>query len=225
MGDTTTNLKLNVPEFDQSPWDVDVNDNWIILDAVVGQFSTLPNMVGVWKNSTAYVYGQTTVDAADGSIWSCIQTNTSSAAPTTFAQERVSFPARWGAVGPGGQYWAEQAANSAAAAAESAAEAAASAATINAALPLAGGTMTGFITLNADPTANLHAATKQYVDGRVGGTGYLPITGGTLTGQLEVGGNGVAYTNQGANKAAISFGWTAASIWCSHCVGRWNKRW
>ena len=31
-------------------------------------------------------------------------------------------------------------------------------------LPLVGGTMTGFITLNADPTAALHAATKQYVD-------------------------------------------------------------
>jgi chemotaxis protein histidine kinase CheA len=31
-------------------------------------------------------------------------------------------------------------------------------------LPLAGGTMTGFITLNAAPTANLHAASKQYVD-------------------------------------------------------------
>src|SRR6185312_7567095 len=32
------------------------------------------------------------------------------------------------------------------------------------ALPLAGGTMTGFLTLNADPTASLEAATKQYVD-------------------------------------------------------------
>jgi hypothetical protein len=32
------------------------------------------------------------------------------------------------------------------------------------ALPLAGGAMTGALTLNADPTAALHAATKQYVD-------------------------------------------------------------
>ena len=31
-------------------------------------------------------------------------------------------------------------------------------------LALTGGTMTGFVTLHADPTANLHAATKQYVD-------------------------------------------------------------
>lgn len=32
------------------------------------------------------------------------------------------------------------------------------------ALPLTGGTMTGFITLHADPTQAMHAATKQYVD-------------------------------------------------------------
>ena len=36
------------------------------------------------------------------------------------------------------------------------------------ALPLAGGTMTGHITLHANPTSNLHAATKQYVDGVTG---------------------------------------------------------
>jgi hypothetical protein len=36
-------------------------------------------------------------------------------------------------------------------------------------LPLAGGTMTGFITLHADPDAALKAATKQYVDTSVKG--------------------------------------------------------
>jgi|TARA_B100001094_G_scaffold284608_1_gene298210 hypothetical protein len=34
------------------------------------------------------------------------------------------------------------------------------------ALPTTGGTMTGFLTLNANPTAVLHAATKQYVDSK-----------------------------------------------------------
>ena len=33
------------------------------------------------------------------------------------------------------------------------------------ALPLSGGTLTGALTLNADPSLALHAATKQYVDG------------------------------------------------------------
>lgn len=37
-------------------------------------------------------------------------------------------------------------------------------------LPLAGGTMTGALTLDADPTTDLQAATKQYVDSRVSGT-------------------------------------------------------
>lgn len=57
----------------------------------------------------------------------------------------------------------------AAATAQSAADTAKSTAdsaltTANAALPKAGGTMTGALTLAADPTSNLHAATKQYVD-------------------------------------------------------------
>lgn len=42
------------------------------------------------------------------------------------------------------------------------------------AVPLAGGTMTGLLTLSANPTTNLQAATKQYVDANVGGaTGEL----------------------------------------------------
>jgi hypothetical protein len=36
---------------------------------------------------------------------------------------------------------------------------------ISDAVPLAGGTLTGALTLNADPSLALHAATKQYVDG------------------------------------------------------------
>jgi hypothetical protein len=35
---------------------------------------------------------------------------------------------------------------------------------LNSKLSLSGGTMTGTLTLNADPTSNLHAATKEYVD-------------------------------------------------------------
>lgn len=51
-----------------------------------------------------------------------------------------------------------------------------------AALPTAGGTMTGFITLHADPTAVLHAASKQYVD--TADALKLNLTGGTMTGPL-----------------------------------------
>jgi len=82
---------------------------------------------------------------------------------------------------------------------------------------LVGSTMTGLLTLFADPTISLHAATKQYVDGAVfsadhadltnvltdqhharytdaeaqavGDALYLPLTGGTITGNLTVGSN------------------------------------
>lgn len=47
-------------------------------------------------------------------------------------------------------------------------------------LDKSGGTMTGFITLSADPTSALHAATKQYADTK------LPLSGGTLTGALTL---------------------------------------
>jgi hypothetical protein len=63
---------------------------------------------------------------------------------------------------------------------------AATTATANAALPKAGGTMTGAIVLPADPSTNLQAATKQYVDTvAAGGAGAALLkTGGTMTGNL-----------------------------------------
>ena len=55
------------------------------------------------------------------------------------------------------------------------------------ALPRAGGTMTGTLTLAANPTSSLQAATKGYVDGQMATS--LPKSGGTLTGPLTLGGN------------------------------------
>jgi hypothetical protein len=47
-------------------------------------------------------------------------------------------------------------------------------------LPLAGGTMTGALTLNAAPTVDLHASTKKYVDDAAftANAGILPAQGG-----------------------------------------------
>lgn len=61
--------------------------------------------------------------------------------------------------------------------------------TSNAALPKAGGTMTGFITLNADPTVPLNPATKQYVDNAKTSVqdNYVPRAGNvTMTGQVSM---------------------------------------
>lgn len=52
-------------------------------------------------------------------------------------------------------------------------------------LPLAGGTLTGNLTLSGDPSANLQAATKQYVDAQVGTK--LSLSGGTMTGNITMG--------------------------------------
>lgn len=48
----------------------------------------------------------------------------------------------------------------------------------------AGDTMTGFLTLNANPTANLHAATKQYVDTQ--DATKVSKAGDTMTGFLTL---------------------------------------
>jgi hypothetical protein len=211
MGSLTPHLRLAVPDFDQDPWDVDVNGNWAVLDATVGMFSTIPNLTGVWKNSFTYTFGQSVVDPVDSSVWSCVQTHTSPAPPTSFANDRIAFPARWAQTANGAQFYASQAANSAAAAATSAANAAASAAKVGNALSITGGTMTGPLILSGDPASGqpLGAATKQYVDARVGGTGFLPLTGGVLTGQLTIGGTGANYSAipTPADRHPIAFGW------------------
>jgi hypothetical protein len=51
-------------------------------------------------------------------------------------------------------------------------------------LQKAGGTLTNFLTLHADPTSNLHASSKQYVDNKFALA--LPLTGGTLTNFLTL---------------------------------------
>jgi hypothetical protein len=51
-------------------------------------------------------------------------------------------------------------------------------------LPKSGGTMTGALTLAADPMASLQAASKQYVDAQAATA--LPKSGGTMTGALTL---------------------------------------
>jgi hypothetical protein len=55
-------------------------------------------------------------------------------------------------------------------------------------LPLNGGTMNGMLTLFSNPSGNMDAASKQYVDSvRTLVTGsYLPLSGGTMTGPLTL---------------------------------------
>lgn len=53
-------------------------------------------------------------------------------------------------------------------------------------MPMAGGSMTGVLTLSADPTAQKHAATKSYVD--TSSAARVARSGGTMTGLLTLSG-------------------------------------
>jgi hypothetical protein len=205
----TSNLRLALPDFDQTPWDDDVNGDMIILDAVVARFFGVANMMGVWKNTTAYTSGQSVVDAVDSSMWTCLSSHTSSNAPTLFSEERSNRPGLWTIIVSTAKDYATAAQASANAANTSAQNAAASATSaqnsasvVAGAVPLSGGTMTGLLVLSGDPTNVRGAATKQYVDARVGGVGFLPTTGGTMTGPIVLSGAPTLAT-QAANKGYV----------------------
>jgi hypothetical protein len=205
-------LKLAQPVFDQDPWDADINGDMAIIDSALGSFFAIPGYIGIWQNNHLYAQGQTATDATDSSLWYCNVSHTSPVAPTTFAQDRATRPLNWTNQIPNGSDLADAANAAAIAAANSAAQAAASAAAAAAAAPNAvlksGSTMTGPLILSGDPSALTGAATKQYVDARVGGVGFLPTTGGTITGSLGVNGDFSVGGRSllGSNVRAYSFG-------------------
>lgn len=81
--------------------------------------------------------------------------------------------------------------------------------------------MTGLLTLSGNPTANLHAATKQYVDTAISGvTGslgnYVAKTGDTMTGALTV-------TNSANESFVFLFSETTGPTnYAEIEIGRWN---
>jgi hypothetical protein len=79
-----------------------------------------------------------------------------------------------------------------------------------------GGAMTGDLTLRGDPTSDLMAVTRRYVDTHppLGGP-YLSLAGGVLSGPLSVAGNGVTYTGVGFGHA-MAFGWDGAAVQAYH---------
>jgi hypothetical protein len=78
---------------------------------------------------------------------------------------------------------------------------------LNAKLDLAGGTMTGHLTLSGAPTSDLHAATKLYVDGLASGINFhQPVkaaTAGNLNGTYNNGTNGYLATLTKASNGSI----------------------
>ena len=74
-------------------------------------------------------------------------------------------------------------------------------------LDLAGGTLTGPLTLSGAPTSDLHAATKLYVDGLAAGINFhqpvVAATSGNLAGVYNNGTNGVGATLTKASNGSI----------------------
>lgn len=69
----------------------------------------------------------------------------------------------------------------------------------NTRLPLAGGTMTGFITLHADPTSNMHAVTKQYADSVIPTGAVCAFWRTSVPGWLLCNGSAIPITTETAN--------------------------
>lgn len=86
------------------------------------------------------------------------------------------------------------------------AEEAARIAADNLRLLLTGGTLSGFLTLHAAPTADMHAATKKYVDDQVGGIGgYTDEMARDAIGAALVAGTGMTVTpNDGADTITLA---------------------
>lgn len=94
----TANFRLYLPNFNDRGWDSEINGNTRVIDAVLGKYAAIRNIVGVWENSTAYSVDDTVVDSTDGTLWAANSNLTSSTSPTTFSQERTNNPSYWRSV-------------------------------------------------------------------------------------------------------------------------------
>ena len=74
-------------------------------------------------------------------------------------------------------------------------------------VPTAGGGMTGFLDLNADPTTALKAATKQYVDGKLTSTTKGDLIGhtGAASARVAVGSDGKALRADSTDAEGLSY--------------------
>jgi hypothetical protein len=96
MTDFTAHFRFPIPDFTQEPWHAELQTFLRAVDTALYQAILVQN-VGNWANSTVYSIGSIVIDSATGLMWTCAVANTSSATPTTFAQERVAHPTFWNA--------------------------------------------------------------------------------------------------------------------------------
>lgn len=92
----TPNAKLTEIQPSRPNWSEAMNNNLILLDAIIGSYFTVNQLQGIWKNSTVYNVDDAVVDPVSGVVYKALVQNTSPAAPITFAQNRVTNPSFWG---------------------------------------------------------------------------------------------------------------------------------
>jgi Pectate lyase superfamily protein len=186
--DLTPNLGLYKPNYnaDVDNWGFHLNDNSDTIDALFpgGVGNTYLRLTGGELTGSLLVpYGGTVTPSLAFGVWDATGLFRSGAAIVTAVQGQVAF-----AVFSGGtQFYGPQNLLDNRITTLGDATAATDAMNLRTGdaryLGLAGGALTGPLTLASDPTNNLQAATKQYVDVTATGS-YLPLSGGTLTGVL-----------------------------------------
>src|SRR5215204_427723 len=90
----TRDWSFNKIGFDFANWSQFEHENWDYLDAILSQYITQRKLKGGWKNSTAYLINDRTVDLNSGAIY-IAQVSHTSPATGTFAADRITNPSRW----------------------------------------------------------------------------------------------------------------------------------
>ena len=90
----TTNFKIPIADFDQTPWHTQVQAMMQAIDNIVYNALVVGN-TGNWVNSHAYTVGQIAIDSTNGQTFLVGVSHTSAAGPTTFAQDRAAHPSFW----------------------------------------------------------------------------------------------------------------------------------
>lgn len=91
----TSNAKLALITPARSNWSDAANKNFEALDAIIGTYFIINQLQGPWTNSTTYAVNDAVIDSVTSSVWTALVAHTSSAIPTTFAQDRAANSSYW----------------------------------------------------------------------------------------------------------------------------------
>ena len=91
---TTTNFNLELPDFTQSPWHDDINNNLIAIDTLLNTIIGIANYQGPWALSTLYAVNDVAMDIVTGVLYTCDVGHTS-ASTLAFSDDRTANPTYW----------------------------------------------------------------------------------------------------------------------------------